>query len=39
VRLHVEFNNPAMKLYRRLGFETIEDQGVYHLMEWRLRAV
>lgn len=35
VRIHVERNNPALRLYRRLGFESIEDQGVYHLMEWR----
>lgn len=35
VRIHVEHNNPAMRLYRRLGFRRIEDQGVYHLMEWR----
>ncbi len=35
VRIHVEHNNPAMRLYRRLGFEKIEEQGVYHLMEWR----
>jgi ribosomal protein S18 acetylase RimI-like enzyme len=34
-RIHVEKNNPAMSLYRRLGFESIEDQGVYELMEWR----
>lgn len=34
VRIHVEANNPAMRLYRRLGFEKIEEQGVYHLMEW-----
>lgn len=34
VRIHVERNNPAMRLYRRLGFEKIEDQGVYDLMEW-----
>ncbi len=34
VRIHVEHNNPAMRLYRRLGFEKIEEQGVYHLMEW-----
>ncbi len=34
VRIHVEYNNPAMRLYRRLGFERIEEQGVYHLMEW-----
>ncbi len=34
VRIHVEHNNPAMRLYRRLGFEKIEQQGVYYLMEW-----
>ncbi|MEM9059361.1 MAG: GNAT family N-acetyltransferase [Pseudomonadota bacterium] len=34
VSIHVEKNNPAMRLYRRLGFATIEDQGVYDLMSW-----
>jgi len=34
VRIHVEQNNPAMRLYRRLGFRMVEEQGVYHLMEW-----
>ncbi|GAB4186722.1 MAG: GNAT family N-acetyltransferase [Wenzhouxiangellaceae bacterium] len=34
VRIHVEQFNPAMRLYLRLGFKKIEDQGVYHLMEW-----
>lgn len=34
VRIHVEQFNPAMRLYQRLGFRKIEDQGVYHLMEW-----
>jgi len=34
VRIHVERDNPAMRLYLRLGFEKIEEQGVYHLMEW-----
>ena len=34
VRIHVEHDNPAMRLYHRLGFEKIEEQGVYHLMEW-----
>ncbi len=34
VRIHVETNNPAMRLYLRLGFSRIEDQGPYHLMEW-----
>ena len=35
VRIHVERNNPAMRLYDRLGFRNIEDQGPYYLMEWR----
>ncbi len=34
VRIHVERNNPAMRLYERLGFQKVEDQGVYWLMEW-----
>lgn len=34
VRIHVEQNNPALRLYRRLGFTKLETQGVYHLMEW-----
>ena len=34
VRIHVEHNNPALKLYHRLGFRRIGDQGVYFLMEW-----
>lgn len=34
VTIHVESNNPAMRLYHRLGFEKVEDQGVYHLMKW-----
>ena len=33
VSIHVEKNNPAMGLYRRLGFEAVEDKGVYDLVE------
>jgi hypothetical protein len=33
--IYVEKFNPAMRLYRRLGFETVEDKGVYDLMRWR----
>ena len=29
---------PAMRLYRRLGFATEEDKGVYDLMRWTARA-
>ena len=34
VQIHVEHNNPAMRLYDRLGFEKVEEQGVYWLMRW-----
>jgi GNAT superfamily N-acetyltransferase len=33
--IHVEKNNPAMRLYRRLGFAPIDEHGVYDLMEWK----
>ncbi len=39
VRIHVEHNNPAMRLYDRLGFTKIGDTGVYFLMEWRGRKL
>ena len=32
VSIHVEHDNPAMRLYLRLGFERIDDTGVYFLM-------
>jgi ribosomal protein S18 acetylase RimI-like enzyme len=35
VSIYVERPNPAMSLYRRLGFETVAEQGIYVLMEWR----
>lgn len=35
VSIHVEKNNPARRLYVRLGFEVVKDVGVYELMEWR----
>jgi RimJ/RimL family protein N-acetyltransferase len=34
VTIHVEKLNPAMRLYRRLGFVAVEDKGVYDLMRW-----
>jgi ribosomal protein S18 acetylase RimI-like enzyme len=33
--LHVEQSNPAMRLYRRLGFEPVEERIPYLLLEWR----
>lgn len=32
--IHVEKFNPAMRLYLRLGFVKVEDQGVHDLMRW-----
>src|ERR1041385_1697635 len=32
---HVERFNRALTLYQRLGFEQIEDKGVYLLMQWK----
>lgn len=39
VTIHVEHNNPAMHLYRRLGFEHIHDEGVYYFMQWEPSVV
>ena len=38
VLIHVEKFNPAMRLYKRLGFVTEEDKGVYDLMRWPASA-
>lgn len=35
VTLHVELDNPALHLYRRLGFREVEMRGAHILMEWR----
>jgi ribosomal protein S18 acetylase RimI-like enzyme len=35
VGIMVEKFNPAMRLYRRLGFTDLADHGVYLEMEWR----
>lgn len=35
VTVAVEKYNPAQRLYRRLGFREISDEGVYWFMEWR----
>jgi ribosomal protein S18 acetylase RimI-like enzyme len=39
VTIHVEKFNPAMRLYRRLGFKTEEEHGVYDLMRWTAAPV
>lgn len=33
--IHVESYNPSHRLFERLGFVVIEDDGVNHLMQWR----
>ena len=34
VRLHVVTTNPAVRLYQRLGFSTVDDNGIYLEMNW-----
>ncbi len=34
VGIHVEKQNPAMSLYKKLGFMVCEDKGVYDLLKW-----
>jgi ribosomal protein S18 acetylase RimI-like enzyme len=34
VRIHVERDNPALRLYSRLGFRPIAERGVYWFLEW-----
>ncbi|HMM66069.1 MAG TPA: GNAT family N-acetyltransferase [Dokdonella sp.] len=34
VTLHVEPHNPAQRMYRRLGFELVENRGVYDFLKW-----
>ncbi len=35
LRLHVEKNNRALRLYQRLGFTITNDLGFHYFMEWR----
>ncbi len=39
VTLHVERRNPARRLYERLGFQALGDDGIYVRMEWRGSAL
>ena len=34
VGIHVEHFNPAMRLYLRLGFEKVDENGIYFKMRW-----
>jgi ribosomal protein S18 acetylase RimI-like enzyme len=38
VRLHVDAFNPAMRLYERLGFVKVMEQGIYQEMIWHSRS-
>ena len=33
LNIHVEYYNPALRLYERLGFEKTDDTGMYFFME------
>jgi ribosomal protein S18 acetylase RimI-like enzyme len=35
VHIHVEQYNPALHLYTRLGFQPLQQDGIYFLMEWQ----
>ena len=37
-RIHVETTNPAVHLYNRLGFATVEDTGAHFVMEWNSKT-
>jgi GNAT superfamily N-acetyltransferase len=39
LRIHVEQDNPARRLYERLGFRQLDHAGLYILMEWRPSTV
>jgi ribosomal protein S18 acetylase RimI-like enzyme len=34
VTIHVESYNPALRLYKLLGFRQVDTNGVYYLMRW-----
>lgn len=38
VRLYVEQENRARRLYTRLGFRKVDEQGIYCVMEWKRGA-
>jgi ribosomal protein S18 acetylase RimI-like enzyme len=38
ITIHVERMNPARRLYERLGFREVGDEGVYLRLEWRPEA-
>jgi hypothetical protein len=34
VTIHVEKFNPALRVYKRLGFSTVEERGAYWFLRW-----
>jgi ribosomal protein S18 acetylase RimI-like enzyme len=34
VSIYVERHNPALRMYQRLGFEALREEGVYYEMRW-----
>jgi N-acetylglutamate synthase-like GNAT family acetyltransferase len=34
LRIYVESFNPSLRLFERLGFKPVQEQGVHLLMEW-----
>ncbi|MEO6037483.1 MAG: GNAT family N-acetyltransferase [Saprospiraceae bacterium] len=38
VTIHVEKFNPALRLYERLGFQTVEERGAYWFLQWSPRV-
>jgi ribosomal protein S18 acetylase RimI-like enzyme len=38
IRLHVERENSALRLYQRLGFSLLAEEGIYLLMEYQPRS-
>jgi GNAT superfamily N-acetyltransferase len=39
VTMHVEYFNPALRLYERLGFKKVDDSGIYFYMERQPKTV
>ncbi len=38
VRIYVENFNPSLRLFVRLGFRQVDEQGIHFLMEWSPKA-
>lgn len=38
VQVYVEVFNPSLRLFERLGFTSVENDGINHLMQWQPRA-